>query len=121
MLSCAMLCCAATTVCLLCPQKRPCKPSAHNLSFSTTLVYSFFNTVAVQLWGSAQQKGVEALATLDEKLEKTPLLEELDPNELPDEVTDRNGKITQDCAEVTASDAALVAAKTPVQPSISHA
>lgn len=55
----------------------------------------------MQLWGSAQQKGVEALATLDERLEKTPLLEELNPNELPDEVTDRDGKITQDCSEVT--------------------
>ena len=50
--------------------------------------------------GSAQQKGVEALATLDERLEKTPLLEELDPHEMPDEGTDSNGNITQDCSEV---------------------
>ena len=56
----------------------------------------------MQVWGSAQQKGVEAVATLDEKLEKTPLLEELDPNERPDEVTDSNGNITQDCSEVSA-------------------
>lgn len=54
----------------------------------------------MQLWGSAQQKGVEALATLDESLEKTPLLAELDTDEMPDEVTDSNGNITQDCAEV---------------------
>lgn len=56
----------------------------------------------MQVWGSAQQKGVEALATLDEKLEKTPLLEELDPDEMPDEVTDSDGNITQDCSEVSA-------------------
>lgn len=54
----------------------------------------------LQVWGSVQHKGVQALATLDEKLEQTPLLEELDPNEMPDEVTDSNGKITQDCSEV---------------------
>lgn len=54
----------------------------------------------MQVWGSAQQKGVEALATLDERLEKTPLLEELDPNEMPDEVTDGDGNMTQDCSEV---------------------
>ncbi len=47
-----------------------------------------------------QHKGVQALATLDEKLEQTPLLQELDPNEMPDEVTDSNGNITQDCSEV---------------------
>ena len=58
--------------------------------------------LSVQVWGSAQQKGVEALATLDERLEKTPLLEELDPDEMPDEVTDSNGNITQDCSEVSA-------------------
>lgn len=57
--------------------------------------------LSVQVLGSAQQKGVEALATLDERLEKTPLLEELDPDEMPDEVTDSNGNITQDCSEVT--------------------
>lgn len=43
---------------------------------------------------------MEALANLDERLEKTPLLEELDPNEMPDEVTDSNGNMTQDCSEV---------------------
>ncbi len=47
-----------------------------------------------------QHKGVQALATLDEKLEQTPLLQELDPNEMPDEVTDSNGNMTQDCSEV---------------------
>lgn len=56
-----------------------------------------------RLWGSAQQKGVEALATLDERLEKTPLLEELDPNEMPDEIKDSDGNITQDCSEVRAA------------------
>lgn len=55
----------------------------------------------MQVWGSAQQKGVEALANLDEKLEKTPLLEELDTDEMPDEVTDSDGNITQDCSEVS--------------------
>jgi len=54
----------------------------------------------LQVWGSVQHSGVHALATLDENLEKTPLLEELDPNEMPDEVTDREGNITQDCSEV---------------------
>lgn len=54
----------------------------------------------LQIWGSVQHTGVQALATLDERLEQTPLLEELDPNEMPDEVTDRDGNITQDCAEV---------------------
>lgn len=43
---------------------------------------------------------MQALATLDEKLEQTPLLQELDPNEMPDEVTDSNGNMTQDCSEV---------------------
>lgn len=57
--------------------------------------------LSLQVWGSAQQKGVEALATLDEKLEKTPLLEELETNEIPDEVTDSDGNITQDCSEVS--------------------
>ena len=43
---------------------------------------------------------MQALATLDEKLEQTPLLQKLDPNEMPDEITDSNGNITQDCSEV---------------------
>ncbi len=60
--------------------------------------HQFFS--CVQVWGSVQHKGVQALATLDEKLEQTPLLEELDPNEMPDEVTDSNGNMTQDCSEV---------------------
>ena len=57
----------------------------------------------MQFVGSAQQKGVEALATLDERLEKTPLLEELDPHKMPDEVMDSNGNMTQDCSEVRSS------------------
>ncbi len=69
-------------------------PSHQNVLFCIT----FF--VCLQIWGSVQHKGVQVLATLDEKLEQTPLLQELDPNEMPDEVTDSNGNITQDCSEV---------------------
>ena len=58
------------------------------------------SSLMLQIWGSVQHTGVQALATLDERLEQTPLLEELDPNEMPDEVTDRDGNMTQDCSEV---------------------
>ena len=54
----------------------------------------------LQIWGSLQHKSVQALATLDEKLEQTPLLEKLTPQEMPDEVTDSSGELTQDCNEV---------------------
>ncbi|DBA97712.1 TPA: hypothetical protein ACH3X3_012597 [Trebouxia sp. C0006] len=61
-----------------------------------------------RIWGSVQHKGVQALATLDEKLEQTPLLQELDPNEMPDEVTDSDGNMTQDCSEVRSALRGLV-------------
>ena len=54
----------------------------------------------LQIWGSLQHKSVQALATLDEKLEQTPLLEKLTPQAMPDEVTDSSGELTQDCNEV---------------------
>lgn len=54
----------------------------------------------MQVWGSVQHQGVKALATLDENLEKTPLLEELDNEEMPDEVTNSSGELTADCSEV---------------------
>ena len=55
---------------------------------------------SLQLWGSLQHKSVQVLATLDEKLEQTPLLEKLTPQAMPDEVTDSSGELTQDCNEV---------------------
>ena len=84
-----------------------CFSALHELqccSISLQLIIQSQEAVALmQIVGSAQQKGVQALATLDERLEKTPLLEELDTHEMPDEVTDSNGQLTQDCSEVKGS------------------
>lgn len=54
----------------------------------------------VQLQGSAQAKGVDILATIDEKLENASILAKLDSQEEPDEATDSQGQLTQDCKEV---------------------
>lgn len=40
------------------------------------------------------------LATIDEKLENASVLAKLEEKKEPDEITDSNGNITQDCKEV---------------------
>ena len=59
------------------------------------------NCVDMQIQGSVQAKGVDVLANIDKKLEDASLLTKLDTDAEPDEVTDSNSEVTQDCKEVS--------------------